>query len=58
MPAERFTKKANTPRRKRMWDHVYGSALGAGRSEASAIREANAKVRDDTMGRPPKRAKD
>jgi hypothetical protein len=42
MPAERFTKKANTPKRKRQWQKVYESAKGSGDSAGSAIRQANA----------------
>lgn len=45
MPAERFTKKANTPKKKRQWDHVYQSAKGRGASPGSAIRQANAAVK-------------
>jgi hypothetical protein len=45
MPAERFTKKANTPKRKRQWNHVYQSAKRSGASPGSAIRQANAAVK-------------
>jgi hypothetical protein len=45
MPAERFTKKANTPKKKRQWDHVYESAKGRGASAGSAVRQANASVK-------------
>lgn len=45
MPAERFTKKANTPKRKRQWEHVYSSAKKRGASPGSAIRQANATVK-------------
>jgi hypothetical protein len=44
MPAERFTKKANTPKKKRQWRHVYDSAKRRGASKGSAIRQANAVV--------------
>lgn len=44
MPAERFTKKANTPSKKRQWRHVEDSALARGASAGSAIRQANAVV--------------
>ena len=45
MPAERFTKKANTPKRKRQWEHVYQGAKKSGSSAGSAIRQANAAVK-------------
>ncbi len=45
MPAERFTKKATTPKKKRQWDHVYASAKSRGASPGSAIRQANAAVK-------------
>lgn len=52
MPASRFTKKANTPRRQRMWQHVYDSAKKRGGGSGSAIRQANAAVKRDTRGCP------
>lgn len=45
MPAERFTKKADTPKRKRMWSHVEESMLKRGASRGAAIRAANAVVK-------------
>ena len=45
MPAERFTKQANTPKKKRTWDHVYSSAKSRGAPPGSAIRQANASVK-------------
>lgn len=45
MPADRFTKKANTPAKKRQWSHVYASAKKSGDSSGSAIRQANAAVK-------------
>jgi hypothetical protein len=45
MPAERFTKKATSPRLKRQWRHVEESALDRGASRGSAIRQANAVVK-------------
>ena len=44
MPADKFTKKATTPKLKRQWDHVYSSAKKTGNSPGSAIRQANAAV--------------
>jgi hypothetical protein len=45
MPASRFTRKANTPRRSRQWQHVYESAKSRGASPGSAIRQASGVVR-------------
>lgn len=45
MPAEKFTKKATTPTKKRQWSHVYSSSKAKGQSPGSAIRQANAAVR-------------
>jgi hypothetical protein len=45
VPAERFTKKANTPKRKRQWEHVYAATKKQGASPGSAIRQANAVVK-------------
>lgn len=45
MPAGKFTKKANTPKKRRQWDHVYHSMLASGKSEGAAIRAANASVK-------------
>jgi hypothetical protein len=45
MPAERFTKKATTPKSKRQWDHVYSDAKQRGDPPSVAIRKANAAVK-------------
>jgi hypothetical protein len=45
MPAERFTKKATTPTKKRQWEHVYSSVKKRGGSAGSAVRQANASVK-------------
>jgi len=44
MPASRFTKAADTPKKKRQWSHVEQSALKRGASPGSAIKQANAVV--------------
>lgn len=41
MPAERFTKKANTPKKRRQWQHVEDSMLARGASRGTAVRSAN-----------------
>ena len=45
MPADRFTKRADTPKKKRQWEHVYRSAKSRGASPGSAIRQANSVVK-------------
>jgi hypothetical protein len=40
----KFTKKANTPKRRRMWSHVANAAKRRGASDQSAIRQASAVV--------------
>lgn len=45
MPASKHTKKADTPKRSRQWEHVKESAESRGASEGSAIRQANAAVK-------------
>lgn len=42
--ARKHTKSARTAKQKRQWAHVANSALKAGQSDASAIRQANAAV--------------
>jgi hypothetical protein len=46
MPAEKHTKKADTPKAKRQWQHVRDSEAARGASKGEAIRKANAVVRD------------
>jgi len=45
MPASKFTKKANTPKKNRQWMHVYKSAKAGGASEGSAIAQASGVVK-------------
>jgi hypothetical protein len=51
MPAERFTKKASTPKLKRQWNDVYTSAKSRGAPAGSAIRQANAVIAAKKKGR-------
>jgi len=44
MPASEHTKKANTPKKTRQWEHVAASARGRGASRPSQIKQANAAV--------------
>ena len=45
MPAEKHTKKANTPKKKRQWEHVRESAEEAGDSPGKAIKKASGVVK-------------
>lgn len=51
MPASRFTKKATTSKDRRLWGHVYDSAKDRGASPGSAVRQANAAIRDKKKGK-------
>jgi len=42
--ARRFTKKADTPAKRRKWAKIANKALESGKSEASAVRIANAAI--------------
>lgn len=46
MPAQKFTKKANTAAKKRQWSHIEHNMLARGVSKKSAIMAANAALRD------------
>lgn len=48
MPAEKFTKKARTPKLRRQWQHVYDSELSRGASEGRAIAAASGVVKRQT----------
>lgn len=41
MPASKHTRKANTPKLKRQWQHVRDSAEARGASPGSAIAQAS-----------------
>lgn len=43
--ARSHTKKASTPKRKRMWAHVANSVLKRTGNDARAVRSANAAVK-------------
>ena len=45
--ADRHTKKANDPKRQRMWAEIANSVLSDTGDEGRAIREANAMVGRD-----------
>jgi uncharacterized protein YdaT len=45
--AERHTKKADNPKRQRMWAEIANSVLADTGNEGRAIREANAAVARD-----------
>jgi hypothetical protein len=50
--AERSTRSANTPRRKRLWSHVANKMLAEHGDEGAAKRAANAAVRRDHRNKP------
>lgn len=47
--SSRFTKKANSPRRQRMWKAVSNRVLKATGDEGRAVRSANSVVRKDSV---------
>lgn len=47
MPAEKHTKKANTPKRKRMFQHVRESMESRGYEPGRAIAAASSQVKKD-----------
>jgi len=46
-PTERHTKKADDPKRQRMWAEIANSVLAESGDAGRAIREANAAVAND-----------
>jgi uncharacterized protein YdaT len=44
--APKKTKKAKTPKQRRMWREIANSLLAHGASEGSAIRQANGVVKE------------
>lgn len=47
--AMRFTKKANTPEKRKRWARIANSALSSGDSEATAIKKANRAMKHSTV---------
>lgn len=47
MPGSKFSKKVNTPKRERRWQHVYESVLSKGGSEGSAIKQASGVIKNE-----------
>ena len=48
MPAEKHTRKASTPKKKRQWEHVRESAEKKGDSPGKAIRKASGVLKKET----------
>jgi hypothetical protein len=48
--AKEFTKKAKSPKSQRKWAHVANAVLAKTGDEGSAIRQANAVVRNSGRG--------
>jgi hypothetical protein len=58
MPAQKHTKKANSPKRRRQWQHVVDSVESRGGDHVSAIIQANGVLkRQAKKGRKGKRGK-
>jgi hypothetical protein len=51
MPASEHTKKADSPKKERQWEHVAASARNKGASRPSQIKQANAAVAKNTSRR-------
>lgn len=45
MPAQKHTKKADTPKKRRQWEHVRASMEARGASPGAAIRAASGVVK-------------
>lgn len=56
--AKRFTRKADTPKKRRMFAHVANSMLEGGGSEGAAVRAANAAVKRATFKEHNRRRRD
>lgn len=44
--AQRFTKRATSPKKKKLWASTANAALKAGATDGEAIRKANGTIRD------------
>ena len=51
MPAQRHTKKADTAKKQRQWEHVRESELKSGKSKGAADRIANGVIKKESSGR-------
>lgn len=50
----RFTRKANTPKKRRQWKHVYRSERARGLAKPRAIRAADSVIKRETVKRNPR----
>jgi len=48
VPAQQHTKKANTPKKQRQWEHIRASAEARGDSPGKAIRKASGVIKKET----------
>lgn len=55
MPANKHTRKANTPKKRRQWKHIVDSVEARGGSRGSAIRQANGVLKRGARRRDRKR---
>lgn len=53
--ARRFTRKANTPKKRRQWKHVYTTERTRGLSKPRAIRAANSVIKREALAHNPTR---
>lgn len=51
MPAERFTKRADTPTLRAMWQHIYDGEIARGLSRKEAIIRASGRVKMEQLKR-------
>jgi len=48
MPGSKFSKKVDTPKKERQWEHVYESVLSRGGDKGSAIRQASGVIKKES----------
>lgn len=51
MPASKHTRKANTPKKSRQWEHIRQSAEARGASPGAAIRMASGVLKRESKGK-------
>lgn len=56
MPAQKHTKKANTPQKQRQWAHVRESEIAAGKTPGEADKIANGVIKKATKKTTPTKA--
>lgn len=51
MPAQKHTKKADTAKKQRQWEHIRQSAEESGDSEGKAIKKASGVIKKESKGK-------